>query len=271
MAGGSVDRGAMNEHNGGMGMQDEQSAMQEAWDRASDLYLARRGDDVQSVSYGNLAPTEADVALLGDVRGKRILDIGCGGGHNAVACALAGAAVTGIDISPVQLLAAQRLADEYGVTVEWRQGDGASSAEWAENAFDLVLALQTLPYIRDAAAVIRGVRQLLRPGGMLVVSLDHPLRNCFYDEETAELSPYPVRAYDDIAPLLWNFAANAPMQTYHQPLGVLISWLVEAGFALQRVIETPAPVDLCDELWPEDSPLAPLRNIPHTVILVARV
>lgn len=269
MAGDSVDRGAMNEHNGDMGMPENQFAMQDAWDRASDLYLARRGDDVQSVSYGNLAPTEADLALMGDVRSKRILDIGCGGGHNAVACALAGASVIGLDISPVQLLAAQRLAAEHGVTVEWRQGDSASIAEWTENSFDLVLAVQTLPYIRDAAAVIRGASQLLRPEGMLVVSLDHPLRNCFYDEEMEELSPYPVRGYDDVAPLMWNFAADAPMKTYHHPLGVWISWLVEAGFALRRVIEAPAPVDLCDELWPEDSPLAPLRNIPHTVILVA--
>ena len=261
----------MNQHNGCMCAQDEQFAMQEAWDRASDLYLARRGDDVGSVSYGNLAPTEAELALLGDLRGKRVLDIGCGGGHNAVACALAGAKVMGVDISSVQLAAAQRLAEEHGVSVEWLQKDGLARAGWAEHSFDLILAIQTLPYIRDAVTVIGSARQLLRPGGMLVVSLDHPLRNCFYDEEMEELSPFPVRGYDDDASMLWKFAADAPMQTYHYPLGVWISWLLEAGFALQRVIEASAPVDICDDLWPEDSPLAPLRNIPHTAILVASV
>jgi hypothetical protein len=46
---------------------------------------------------------------------------------------------------------------------------------------------------------------------------------------------------------------------------------VQAGFHLQQLVEAPAPLAICDELWPEDSPLAPLRAMPHTAIMVGEV
>lgn len=244
--------------------------MQEAWDRASAIYLERRGQDVSTVSYGNLAPSEDALGLLGELARATILDIGCGGGQNAVACALAGAKVVGIDSSRAQLAAARRLAEAHGVDIEWLQGDSAALGREISARFDLVLAIQVLPYVADPAAMIRLARSFLRPGGKLVISIDHPLRNCFYDTELEELSPYPVRSYDDATPLRWNFAAGIPMQAHHRPLGEWLGWVVAAGLALQQLIEAPAPPEIRDELWPEDSPLAPLRNIPHTAIFVAQ-
>jgi SAM-dependent methyltransferase len=267
--------GVTNDHNGGMTSSDSAQkrdgfAMQAAWDRASKEYLARRGNDVRFVSYGNLAPSDDELGLLGDLRSQRVLDFGCGGGQNAVACALAGAKVVAVDLSEVQLMAARRLAQAHGVTIEWRHLDGLSLSAWQGESFDLLLATQVLPYVDDPAVMLRSGRKLLRPGGRIIVSIDHPLRNCFYDTEMEELSPYPVRSYNDQAPLLWNFEVGMPMQAHHQPLGQWMAWIVEAGLHLQQLIEALAPLELCNELWPEDSPLAPLRNIPHTAILVAQ-
>jgi hypothetical protein len=118
--------------------------------------------------------------------------------------------------------------------------------------------------------MLRLGRSLLRPGGRLIVSIDHPLRNCFFDGENEELSPYPVRSYFDQTMLEWRFGEGLPMLAQHQPLGRWTHWMVDAGLQLQQLIECPAPLAVCDELWPEDSPLAPLRNIPHTAILVAQ-
>lgn len=244
--------------------------MEDAWDRASAHYLERRGGGVHAVSYGNLAPNDDELGLLGDLRGKRVLDFGCGGGHNAVACALAGASVVGIDISQVQLAAAQQLASRYGVEVTWRQGTVLQLGEWAAATFDLVLMIQVLPYMADAEAALREAGRLLQSGGKLVVSLDHPLRNCFYDGEIEEFSPYPARSYFDQGWLRWHFAPGVPMEAQARTLGAWISLIAGVGLTLEKLIEPPAPVEVCDELWPEDSPLAPLRNIPHTAILVAR-
>lgn len=244
--------------------------MEEAWDRASSLYLERRGSDTRSVSYGNLAPSENELRLLGDLRGLRVLDIGCGGGENAISCARAGAEVTGVDISDVQLQAARNLAQRQGVAVEWLHGESRLLEKWAGAPFDLVLAIQVLPYIEQPAALLATCRRLLRPGGRLVVSFDHPLRNCFWDREVNELSPYPVRSYFDTQPLYWSFATGVPMAAHHQPLSQWVGWVAAAGLHLQQLVEAAAPPEVAEELWPEDSPLYLLRAIPHTAILVAR-
>ena len=262
---------ATKDHNAPMMQSGGRFAMESAWDRASAIYLQRRGDDVSAVSYGNLAPSEVEVGLLGELRGQRVLDVGCGGGQNAVACALAGAQVVGVDVSGVQLTAARTLAQAHGVTVEWRHGDSLEIDLPAETLFDAVLAIQVLTYVDDPAAVLRWAAAHLRPGGRLVVSIDHPMRNCFYDVEMEELAPYPVRAYADESPLAWNFAAGMPMLMNHRPLGVWLGWIAAAGLGVQRLVEASAPPEICDELWPEDSPLAPLRNIPHTAIFVAEL
>lgn len=246
-------------------------SMEEAWNRASATYLARRGDDVYSVSYGNLAPDEDVLLLLGSLHRLRVLDVGCGGGQNAVACALAGASVVGVDLSRAQLAAAQTLAAAHGVNVMWQHADGAGVDVRRFAPFDLILATQVLPYVDDPLAALSHWHGLLRPGGRLVVSVDHPIHNCFYDAELDELSPFPVRRYDDMEPLTWYFGPDVPMRSHHRMMSGWIEWILAAGFSLSRVIEALAPDALQDELWPEDSPLAPLRNIPHTAIFVAQV
>jgi SAM-dependent methyltransferase len=245
--------------------------MQVAWDRASAEYLARRGDDVRAVSYGNLAPSEAELMILGDLHGVKVLDFGCGGGQNAVSCALAGANVTGVDVSAVQLAAAARLAQRNGQAVTWIHGAVPSHEVGALAPYDLILAIQVLPYVEDVAATLAALRALLMPGGRLVLSLDHPLRNCFYDAENDELSPFPVRPYAEDAWLAWDFALGVPMRMHHAPLGSWVGWLVGAGLQVDRIIEAPAPPDVSNELWPADSPLEPLHYIPHTAIIIGRV
>jgi SAM-dependent methyltransferase len=236
-----------------------------AWDRASAEYLVRRVASEGDVSYGNLAPLESELHLLGDIRARRILDLGCGGGQNAVACAQRGASVTGVDVSGVQLASARMLAESTGVEVTWVQQD---VARYRGVDFDLILALQLLPYVADLHAVLMQCRAGLARHGRLVASFDHPLRTCFLDPEEDELMPYPVRSYATPTTLRWELA-GAAMRTRHLPLGGWLDALREAGLGLVRLLELAAPTEICDALWPEDSPLAPLRRIPQSVIVVA--
>jgi SAM-dependent methyltransferase len=250
-----------------MSEQDGHWEMREAWERASAVYLQRRGNDVKSISYGNLAPDEQKLGLLGDIHGKRLLDLGCGGGQNSVSCALAGAEVVGVDVSIAQLNAAALLANSHGVCVTWLCQDVAALGDEFRNIFDLVLAIQLLPYVDAPDGALRVAASCLRSGGTLVMSVDHPVRNCFYDAEMEELSPFPVRDYFDTTPVDWNFAEGVPMRTRHYPLHQWIDWALAAGLQIERLFEAPAPQEIAEELWPQDSALAPLHNIPHTLIM----
>lgn len=243
--------------------------MARAWDRASAVYLARRDRSCDTMTYGALAPGEAELKLLGDLRGRRVLDIGCGGGHNAVACARAGAEVTGLDVSAAQLAHARQLAARHAVDITWLQADAAAADQPVAPGWDLILAIHSLSYVQDLAAVLAACRRLLAADGRLVISLDHPLRDCFLDEDDGDLSAFPVRDYFDRSPVMWRFAADLPMQTAHLPISGWFQCLHEARLVITQMLEPPVPPDVRDDLWPLDSPLAPLRALPHTLILVA--
>jgi 2-polyprenyl-3-methyl-5-hydroxy-6-metoxy-1,4-benzoquinol methylase len=71
------------------------------------------------IHYGPSSPNEDDLKLLGDLAGKRVLELGCGGGQCSVAFALRGARVTGLDFAEGQLAFARALAAEHGVEVDF--------------------------------------------------------------------------------------------------------------------------------------------------------
>ncbi len=242
--------------------------MARAWDRASTCYLSLRGEECSAIAYGALAPDEAELRLLGDLRGVRVLDVGCGGGHNAVVCAAAGAEVTALDLSTRQLAAARDLAARRGQQVRFLHADISRAGDVIGSDYNLILATQVLAYVDDLSAALAVCHRALAAGGRLVASLDHPLRHCFMDLDAGDLASVPLRSYFDHAPLVWHFDDGAPMKARALPLGEWLDAFAQAGLRLQRLLEPATPAALADELWPHDSALAPLRLIPHTVICI---
>jgi SAM-dependent methyltransferase len=246
-----------------------------AWDRLSPIYQAHHEIPTASVHYGPWAPLESELNLLGDVAGRRILEIGCGGGQCCVAFARAGAVVAGVDLSDVQLAFARQMAEQARVTVQFVQGSADDLAAFAENAYDLVFSVNTVQYVAEMAACLAECHRVLRPGGRLVFSLDHPLRDCFFDAETGEeddeMSIIPARSYFDSRPNRWRWGnTGILLQTYHRSIGQWTDLLAAAGFQLQRIVEPAPPVETLDSVWPADDALAPLRLIPHVIIFVAQ-
>ena len=131
---------------------------------------------MEGLFYGPDGPSEADLRLLGDVRGRRIVELGCGTGANSVLLARSGAVVIGIDPSAEKLAAARRLAEKAGVRLETRQADPASMAFLATDSVDAVLSIYSLGHTSDVQRVFRQVQRVLRPGGPLVLSVAHPAR-----------------------------------------------------------------------------------------------
>jgi SAM-dependent methyltransferase len=255
-----------------------------AWERLSAIYQEHHGFATGDVNYGAWAPGERDLRLLGDVHGRRVLEVGCGGGQNCLALARQGAMVTGLDLSRAQIayaeaLAAQVLAAQelaaVGKRLQFVQGAAEELAGVPDATCDLVLSVNTFQYVRDMGACLAACRRVLRRGGQLVFGLDHPLRACFAEQgnspEDEELSIVPARSYYDRTPRRWQWGGTGIiLQTYHRTVGEWTDLLAGARLQIVRIVEPPPPAELLDAVWPEDDALAPLRYVPHVLILVAQ-
>lgn len=102
--------------------------------------------------------------------GKRILEIGCGLGANAMHFARGGADVTAIDLSDTSVKCARRLFEYRGLTGVIEQGN-AEKLEFPDDNFDMVCSLGVLMLVPDMNAAIREIYRVMRPGGEVMVML----------------------------------------------------------------------------------------------------
>lgn len=101
--------------------------------------------------------------------GLRILDIGCGGGLMSEPMARLGATVTGADAAEENIAVAKLHAEEQGLTIDYR-AETAEALAASGAQFDVVMALEIVEHVADPAAFIRTCHDLLRPGGLLIMS-----------------------------------------------------------------------------------------------------
>ncbi len=188
----------------------------------------------------------ATLALAGDVAGRRILDAGCGSGPLFAALRDRGAAVTGFDKSAGMLeLARRRLGDD----ADLRVADLAGPLPYRDGAFDDVIASLVLHYLQDWTAPLAELRRVLRPGGRLIASVDHPLQG----------HPLLRPGVDYFATHQYSIEPATPgglrLVLWHRPLPAMISAFTTAGFRIAAIDEPlPAP-DTPRELLPD-----PLRE-----------
>ena len=102
--------------------------------------------------------------------GKRVIDIGCGGGLLSEGMARRGAIVTGIDLGEAPLAVARLHAEKSGVEVEYLQVLAEEIAEQRAGEYDAVTCLEMLEHVPDPASVIRACAKLVKPGGQVFFS-----------------------------------------------------------------------------------------------------
>lgn len=106
--------------------------------------------------------------LLGEVKGLRVLDVGCGDGELAVALSELGGEVVGVDLSPAMIEAAERRAQKSGLKVAFKVAS-AQKLPFRDAQFDVVVAVTVLCFVRDTAPVFQEMARVMRPGGRLVI------------------------------------------------------------------------------------------------------
>jgi SAM-dependent methyltransferase len=235
-----------------------------AWDRHAAAYQAGARLPTDVAHYGPDIPDETEYRLLGDLKGKRVLELGCGGAQCSIAFAKQGAIAIGVDFSAEQLSFARRLCEKEGVKVELHQGDLADLAFLRADSIDLVFSAYALGYVEDLGRVFRQVHRVLKPEAPLVFSLPHPAYDLIDDDDAEE--PLLVRrSYFDQTPIdyEWNGVA---FTDYHHTLSDLFMGLTRTSYRVDTIIEPePRPGGPRSQHWREA-----FRMIPRTLIIRAR-
>ncbi len=104
------------------------------------------------------------------LHGKRVLDVGCGGGILTESMAAQGALVTGIDMGEAPLEVARLHLLESGLEVDYRRMPAEELAEAEPAAYDVVTCMEMLEHVPDPASVIRACHDLVKPGGQVFFS-----------------------------------------------------------------------------------------------------
>ncbi len=110
------------------------------------------------------------IESITNLEGKRVLDVGCGGGILAESLSKAGATVTGIDLSTKALKVAELHQLESGTTVRYRSISAEDLAKEEPQSYDVVTCMEMLEHVPDPASIVRACANLCKPGGHIFFS-----------------------------------------------------------------------------------------------------
>jgi SAM-dependent methyltransferase len=204
-------------------------------------------------------------SLLPDLKGKAVLDAGCGDGLYSKWLAEQGSAVFGIDISQEMISVAR---DRHGDVAEFECADLTEEIPADANSVDLVVCQHVLSHLPSLSDPFKEFARVLRPDGTLVLSTHHPFHDFLVTREKEHPSTYEALD-EDLDPLVetetsppayheteqyqvyWGGDPDGIPGTYHRrPLSQLLQPLLDAGLALEEVTE-PTPDETFRSEYPD--------------------
>jgi SAM-dependent methyltransferase len=203
------------------------------YDEIADFYDGKVGDDLSD------SAALALLDLLGDVHGRRMLDLACGQGRVSRELARRGASVVAVDISERLLEKARALEANEPLGIEYRKVDATSPQDLASEEFDGAVCHFGLSDIDDLDGTLASVARVLVPGGWFVLSIVHP---CFPGSGPDAPSSWPPgRGYHAEG---WWLADNPGFRgkvgANHRTLSTYLNALGEHGLTVERAAE-PEP------------------------------
>lgn len=193
--------------------------------------------DGLGISYGNDVTGDLELRVCGDVRGRRVIELGIHGGiPNGVTLARKGARVTSVDTSRDAIQRARHAAAAHEVNVEFVEGELADLGMIMSSTADLAVCVHHISIDSDIARLFRQVHRVLKPEAGFVFALAHPAAAIFDRNDPVARRPY----------------------------GSTTPTIGELTMALQR---TNFSIDVMHELLPVSQPHA---VVPSTLVIRAR-
>lgn len=198
----------------------------------------RKGDTKPANAY---LERPATLSLLPDVTNTRVLDAGCGAGHLARELADRGASVVGIDVSHEMLTYARDRAPDAA----FLRADLGSDLPFDADVFDGVASSLAFHYVREWEQLFRSLHRVLKPGGWVVCSVQHPHADF---EEYDDAQNY--HEIERVSTIWDSFGEEVEVPTYRRPLSAMVTPALNAGFRLDRLVE-PTPTEEYRQTDPE--------------------
>ncbi len=209
---------------------------------------------------------EEEAGLLGEVAGRRVLEVGAGAGQCSRWLVGRGARVLATDVAPGMVAQSAELDRRTGRRVPAVVAD-ARALPVADAGVDVAFtSFGAIAFVPDAERVHREVARVLRPGGRWVFAVVHPVRWLFPDDPTPR-GMRVLRSYFDRTPYVETDDAGAPRYAeYHRTLGDHVREVTAAGLVVDDVVE-PEWQDGNEQVWGGWGPLRG-RYVPGTAIFV---
>jgi SAM-dependent methyltransferase len=242
-------------------MDDTLEATRRSWNHATRNHNAHKGDQARALREGAELLFSEELALLGELEGKRLVHLQCNAGQDSLCLARRGAIVTGVDLSDEAITFARALSRESGIEARFVEAEVCAWMASTDERFEIAFtSYGTTGWLRDLDAWARGVARVLEPVGVLVYQEFHPLRWSFgpisagadmlaltKDDYFAD-GPFrePVGDYvlESGAGLgVTSEAASVPNEhvatSWQHGLGQIVTALAQAGLVIERLEEQP--------------------------------
>lgn len=174
-------------------------------------------------------------SMVGDIRGKKILDAGCGVGNDCKMLSENGAKVVGIDISQKMIDLAKERCRDYDV--EFYLND-MERTEFPDSEFDIAISAFSILYKENLKGIVREFRRVLKKDGELYIIVPHPIR---------KMMKY-TRNYFDTGKH-WESFGKMKFFNYYRTAEEYVNTLVSQGFVIKEIRE-PKPVKSSENFFP---------------------
>jgi len=242
------------------------------WNRMAENYQAFREEQG---TYNELVEVPAMLSLIGGVKGKKVLDAGCGYGYYSVLLAKRGATVTGIDISERMIELAKKNAHKASVECEFFVCDMQDLSVFTKNSFDMVISSIVVGYLDNLEKAFSEVFRILKGNGVFAFSENHPLLKGSWEKDSKgkrlhwNIDNYFNRSVRTIE---WGTQNGNIIETSsrHRTVQDYFDALTTSGLLVERLVEPEPLVPTISNNRASQEHSARAKRIPIFILFKAR-